>query len=163
MSMYALFGAHGYFLKILQERQIGILDIFGFEDIGSKNSFEQFCINFANEQLQFYFNDNIFNLEQKEYKSDGIDWVEIDYVNNKPCIDLFMKRPFCLFALIDEESSLYNGTNAKLLDKFEQLGNSKLPQSSYFKWRPIKSDPLSFGIKHYAGDVRYNISEFRSV
>ena len=148
-------------LELLQERQIGILDIFGFEDIGLKNSFEQFCINFANEQLQFYFNDNIFCLEQQEYKNDGINWMDIDYVNNKPCIDLFVKRPFCLFALIDEESSLYNGTNEKLLDKFEQLGNSKLAQSKYFKWRPVKQDPLSFGIKHYAGDVRYNISEFR--
>jgi myosin XV len=61
-----------------QTAAISILDIFGFETF-TENSFEQLCINYANENLQFYFNKHIFKLEQQEYAKEKIDWTTINY------------------------------------------------------------------------------------
>ncbi|MGH0142525.1 UNVERIFIED_CONTAM: hypothetical protein FKN15_055414 [Acipenser sinensis] len=46
---------------------VGIVDIYGFEDLGV-NSFEQLCINYANEQLQHFVNKAVISQEQGNAK-----------------------------------------------------------------------------------------------
>uniref|UniRef100_A0A8D3BSW1 non-specific serine/threonine protein kinase n=1 Tax=Scophthalmus maximus TaxID=52904 RepID=A0A8D3BSW1_SCOMX len=131
---------------------IGILDIFGFENF-KRNSFEQLCINIANEQIQFYFNQHIFAWEQDEYLNEEVDARMIEYEDNRPLLDLFLQKPMGMLSLLDEESRFPQATDQTLVEKFEDNLKTKC------FWRPKRVD-LGFGIHHYAGKVIYNAAGF---
>ncbi|XP_063766935.1 unconventional myosin-IXAb-like isoform X2 [Eleginops maclovinus] len=133
---------------------IGVLDIFGFEDY-ENNSFEQFCINFANERLQHYFNQHIFKLEQEEYRAEGITWHHIEYIDNSGCLNLISKKPTALFHLLDEECNFPQASNQTLLDKFKRQHEG----NSYIEFPAVMES--AFIIRHYAGKVKYGVKDFR--
>ncbi|CAL9698193.1 unnamed protein product [Knipowitschia caucasica] len=135
-----------------QNLNIGILDIFGFENF-KKNSFEQLCINIANEQIQFYFNQHIFAWEQDEYLNEEVDARMIEYEDNRPLLELFLQKPVGMLSLLDEESRFPQATDQTLVEKFE----CNLKAKSF--WRPMRVDH-GFGITHYAGKVTYNAAGF---
>ncbi|XP_016133906.1 unconventional myosin-VIIa-like [Sinocyclocheilus grahami] len=133
---------------------IGLLDIFGFENF-PQNSFEQLCINYANEHLQQFFVRHIFKLEQDEYSKEGISWKRIAFSDNQKTLDLLAVKPLNILALIDEESTFPKGTDSTMLNKMntEHNGN-KLYMS--FKG----NHGMSFGVKHFAGTVYYDCEGF---
>ncbi|XP_021758722.1 myosin-2-like [Chenopodium quinoa] len=132
-------------------RSINILDIYGFESF-QKNSFEQFCINYANERLQQHFNRHLFKLEQEDYEADGIDWTKVDFEDNQECLNLFEKKPLGLLSLLDEESNFPKATDLSFANKLDEHLNS----NSCFKG----GRDGSFSIRHYAGQVLYDTSGF---
>ncbi|SPQ21690.1 f36054dd-c434-4b23-9562-195b3fc98079 [Thermothielavioides terrestris] len=133
---------------------IGVLDIYGFEHF-AKNSFEQFCINYANEKLQQEFNQHVFKLEQEEYLREQIDWTFIDFADNQPCIDL-IEGKLGILSLLDEESRLPMGSDEQFVTKLHHnFGSDK--HKFYKKPRFGKS---SFTVCHYAIDVTYESEGF---
>ncbi|KAJ3223780.1 Unconventional myosin-Va [Chytriomyces hyalinus] len=94
---------------------IGVLDIYGFEHF-AVNSFEQFCINYANEKLQQEFNAHVFRLEQERYIKEAIRWEKIEFTDNQGCIELIEGRMRSM-ALLDEDSRLPGGTDATFIGK----------------------------------------------
>ncbi|XP_006874499.1 PREDICTED: unconventional myosin-X [Chrysochloris asiatica] len=133
-------------------KSIGILDIFGFENF-EVNHFEQFNINYANEKLQEYFNKHIFSLEQLEYSREGLVWEEMDWLDNGECLDLIEKK-LGLLALINEESHFPQATDSTLLGK---LHSQHANNHFYVKPRVAVNN---FGVKHYAGEVHYDVRGF---
>jgi myosin-5 len=133
---------------------IGVLDIYGFEHF-AKNSFEQFCINYANEKLQQEFNQHVFKLEQEEYQREEINWKFIEFSDNQPCIDL-IEGKLGVLSLLDEESRLPMGSDEQFVTKLHHnFAGDK--EKFYKKPRFGKS---AFTICHYAIDVTYESDGF---
>ena len=126
--------------------KIGLLDIFGFENF-EINSFEQLCINYANERLQQYFNNHIFKLEQEEYKKENIDYTEVEFKDNKEIIDLIDDPKLSIFSLLDSEAITPNGCDENFEKKVYQ----------YLNANPSLGEKVEefISINHYAGDVYY--------
>ncbi|XP_043214510.1 myosin-VIIa-like isoform X4 [Amphibalanus amphitrite] len=133
---------------------IGVLDIFGFENFRT-NSFEQFCINFANENLQQFFVQHIFKLEQEEYNLEAINWHHIEFVDNQDALDMIAVRPLNIMALIDEESKFPKGTDQTMLNKLHKTHGDNV---NYLK--PKSDMNASFGMNHFAGVVFYDARGF---
>ncbi|XP_072920381.1 myosin-IIIa isoform X1 [Hemitrygon akajei] len=140
-------------MDIVQLWEIGILDIFGFENF-AVNRYEQMCINLANEQLQYFFNHHIFLMQQEEYKQEEVEWKTISFKDNKAILDLFLAKPLGILSLLDEQTAFPQATDWTFVDKlnhgFKRNPNFKLGRSH---------DPV-FTVVHYAGTVQYNASGF---
>ncbi|KOC66671.1 Myosin-IA [Habropoda laboriosa] len=141
---------------------IGVLDIYGFE-IFDVNSFEQFCINYCNEKLQQLFIELVLKQEQEEYKREGIAWQNIDYFNNQIICDLVEQSHKGIIAIIDEacltvgkvtDEMLLEAMDKKLLDHKHYTSRQLKPMDKELQHK------IQFKIKHYAGDVIYNINGF---
>ncbi|XP_073798784.1 unconventional myosin-Vc isoform X1 [Danio rerio] len=143
---------HALMVPGKQHSFIGVLDIYGFETF-EINSFEQFCINYANEKLQQQFNLHVFKLEQEEYMKEDIPWTLIDFYDNQPVIDL-IEAKMGILDLLDEECLFPQGTDKNWLQKlYNFLGSKPL-----FEKPRLSND--SFMIQHFADKVEYQCKGF---
>uniref|UniRef100_A0A8C3EL15 Myosin VB n=1 Tax=Corvus moneduloides TaxID=1196302 RepID=A0A8C3EL15_CORMO len=137
---------------VKQHSFIGVLDIYGFETF-EVNSFEQFCINYANEKLQQQFNSHVFKLEQEEYMKEEIPWTLIDFYDNQPCIDL-IEAKLGILDLLDEECKVPKGTDQNWAQKLYD----RHAASQHFQ-KPRMSN-TSFIVLHFADKVEYQSEGF---
>ena len=104
---------------------VGLLDLFGFESL-AHNSFEQLCINSANETLQRQVEEATLTTQLEMYAREGVALSAAELTppqNTAAALALCDGAPpssVGLWSLLNEESSLAQGTDAnfvyKLLD-----------------------------------------------
>jgi len=137
----------------MSSQLIGALDIFGFE-IFKHNSFEQFCINYANEKLQQHFNYCTFKHEEEVYTSEAIHFEHIEFKDNIPILELIEKPGSGIMMFLNDEIMLPRGSDESLIKKLHSNFNSHASYNNDIK------DPNRFLLHHYAGDVTYDIRGF---
>jgi len=146
-------------------RHIGILDIYGFERL-QRNSFEQLCINLANERLQQYFVENVLVAEQSLYKREGLPWMGLNLPDAAPVVNTISK----IFLQLDELSQQF-ATGMEKVATDERFCQRTIEDASKDPQRKevLKQLKMSnkrgssanlalnegFTIRHYAGQVEY--------
>ncbi|KAM0688113.1 Unconventional myosin-Vb [Conglomerata obtusa] len=126
-------------------KTITVLDIYGFENF-KENSFDQFCINWANEKIQADYVRRMFIDLKNMYKEEEIELENFEYTH-EGCIDIF-ERSCGIVDLINEESCNSFGNEKNLRNKI----------NNYCKEIHVTND--NFTIKHYASNVTYITNGF---
>ncbi|XP_022905127.2 unconventional myosin-XIX-like [Onthophagus taurus] len=129
---------------------LGILDIYGFE-VFESNTFEQLCINYANERLQQFFVCDHLLKQKRDLESEGFFIENIDTSSYSQRIDL-LDGNVSIFGVLNEECTMkrFNTdvfVNARLSETFKT--------NKYFE-KSANNFSTIFVIKHFAGDVAYN-------
>ncbi|KAK9888017.1 hypothetical protein WA026_000301 [Henosepilachna vigintioctopunctata] len=129
---------------------LGILDIYGFESF-FLNTFEQLCINYANERLQQYYIQDYFK-KQMNYayeKYEKITKFDLSKYNER--INL-LDGSLSVFGILNEECLVKRYNTDIFIGS--RLSNS-LSKNEFFIARS-DSRNTKFSIKHYAGTVEYD-------
>eukprot|EP00930_Biecheleria_cincta_P042317 TRINITY_DN29114_c0_g1_i1.p1 TRINITY_DN29114_c0_g1~~TRINITY_DN29114_c0_g1_i1.p1 ORF type:complete len:1380 (+),score=230.46 TRINITY_DN29114_c0_g1_i1:60-4199(+) len=147
---------------------IGTLDIYGFERLET-NSFEQLCINLANERLQQFFVEEVLGAEQRMYEEERLSVLPMELPDSTPVVTGIRK----VMEILNEHSlraSRNLGTTKEDKDmKFCEHLHRELVQGSNRQTGPIMALKLranrngtglgqhdGFQICHYAGPVSYS-------
>ncbi|XP_074048123.1 unconventional myosin-XVI [Macrotis lagotis] len=145
----------------VQTLDIGILDIFGFEEF-QKNEFEQLCVNMTNEKIHQYINEVLFLQEQTECVQEGVT-METTYSpsNQTAALDFFFQKPSGFLSFLDEESQGLGSMESNLPKRLQSLLESSNSNAVYSSIKDgngnvaIKDHCTTFTIMHYAGRVTY--------
>uniref|UniRef100_A0A1A9WFZ4 Myosin motor domain-containing protein n=1 Tax=Glossina brevipalpis TaxID=37001 RepID=A0A1A9WFZ4_9MUSC len=141
---------------------IGILDMFGFEQPTPHAQLEHLCINLCAETMQHFYNTHIFKSSVESCRDEGIICdTEVDYgqghMDNVPCIDLISSLRTGLLSMLDAECSVRGTAESYVVKIKVQHRNSPRLES---KHTGEPHDPRMFTIRHFAGRVEYDATDF---
>ena len=95
--------------------------------------------------------------EQDMYNAEGIQVERINPLDNEDVLVMIEARQGGLFVLLDEELKIPKGNDLSFLQKVEKVHNGK--GSGRFR-RDFRMAAELFEIKHFAGTVTYNVTNF---
>jgi myosin-1 len=104
--------------------------------------------------------------EQEEYAKEGIEWVHVEFFNNAIILELIESQKNGLIVTLDEECMRPgNASDKTFLEKLNKRHEQRQGPSEYLETKELvrtdKTIPFdAFRLKHYAGNVIYDINGF---
>lgn len=97
---------------------------------------------------------------QQEYRGEGLEGVNISFVDNRPLLDMFLMKPLGLLALLDEESHFPKATDMSLVGKGNPKGKSppKIVNVNF----PLKKEGFFFKMRFLLCTLSFSSSLFIS-
>ena len=154
------------------QRYIGLLDVYGFEFF-EVNSFEQLCINFANEKLQQFFLVSVFENEVNTYIQEGVEFTPIPFKDNSDIIKLCEEKKKGIYDILDAQCKSASNTGLTFCAALhKEHGNMKGTGDDPAPFAKLKlgkrkgggketrSNNDHFIVNHFAGEVVYFAGEF---
>ncbi|KAI1885343.1 hypothetical protein AGOR_G00219160 [Albula goreensis] len=148
--------------------EIGILDIFGFEEL-QKNGFEQLCINMTSERIHQYTMEVLFQQEQEECLHEGVAMETLHSPGNQCAVlDFFFQKPQGLLSVLDEESQALRPAEQNFYKKLQAhleatganggVNGVSLSTKDGNGNPPPKDQGPSFTVSHYASKMTYDLA-----
>ncbi|XP_040056748.2 unconventional myosin-XVI isoform X1 [Gasterosteus aculeatus] len=144
--------------------EIGILDIFGFEEV-QRNGYEQLCMNMTNERLRQYVSEVLFQQEQSECLQEGIAMETPRSPGNQTTVlDFFLQKPQGLLCVLDEESQSLRPAEQTLYKRLSTQLDSNPTHGLSLTTKdgngnpPPKDQAPAFTVSHYAGQICYDLT-----
>ncbi|KZP20345.1 glycosyltransferase family 2 protein [Athelia psychrophila] len=135
---------------------IGLFDLPGPQNMTSRpNSLDNFCMNFANERLQNWIQQRVFDSQTEEYAAEGISRFvpTVPYFDNAECIRLLQNKPGGLIHIMDDQTRRApKKTDQTMVEAFgKRWGN----HSSFKVGSADRSGFPTFTVSHFNGPVTY--------
>ena len=138
---------------------VGVLDFFGFQfgDVLGDCGLESLCKNLCVETLQQHYTTMMFRNVLTAANEEGIiQDADFNYNDNGSLIDLLSMENEGLLALLAEECEKSNPSTENLFNQYHKYHkNHNLFEES--------EEQFNFTIKHYGGDVTYDVTDFITV
>jgi len=135
---------------------ISLLDMFGFENLKTKNSLDQLFINTANEELHSQFNRHLIQKNHQAYQQEGLNYHQVKYRDNSKTLDLLLQRPIGLLNILKDagKAAPHRGEDQLLVQNLKEYFGH------YSEFIPSRSGGISFGVEHCGGKVKYDARNF---
>ncbi|KNC98434.1 uncharacterized protein SPPG_06138 [Spizellomyces punctatus DAOM BR117] len=136
---------------------VAVLDTPGFagRDI-SGHGFHRLLVNFQNEKLRNFINEQLFDLPREAFKVEGLEPPTNNYLSNREILALLTSPKSGILPLVDREAAR-GSRDSKITEKI-YAANAGAAESDPFI--PSQKPKYAFGIRHYAGIVEYDTHGF---